>query len=107
MHHQAQQHRSEPLVFVSQPDALLAQGEGTALPGRRAGLGADSRARVTDRGSRWWITCSCGWTREASFAWTATAIAKLHARYLTGPDLEHSTITIEEPPDPDRERPVR
>ena len=37
----------------------------------------------------------------------ATAIAKLHARYLTGPDLEHSTITIEEPPDPDRERPVR
>jgi len=48
----------------------------------------------------WVITCSCGWTRQASSAWTATAIARLHARYLMGPDTTHDTITIEEPPAP-------
>jgi hypothetical protein len=47
----------------------------------------------------WLVTCSCGWTRQAFSAWTATAIARLHARYLTGPDLEHDTVTIEELPD--------
>ncbi|MGH7368106.1 MAG: hypothetical protein ACREK9_17010 [Candidatus Rokuibacteriota bacterium] len=52
---------------------------------------------MTEPRPRWRITCSCGWTREASSAWTATAIARLHARYLTGPDTQHTTITIEEP----------
>lgn len=61
---------------------------------------------MTERGPRWRITCSCGWTREASSAWTATAIARLHALYLIGPGTEHTTITIEEPPDPDGERPI-
>jgi hypothetical protein len=53
----------------------------------------------------WRITCSCGWARQASSAWSATAIARLHARYLTGPDLEHNTITIEEPGDTDARPP--
>ena len=61
---------------------------------------AEPEARMSERGPYWRITCSCGWTREASSAWTATAIARLHARYLTGPDLAHTTITIEEPRDP-------
>lgn len=49
---------------------------------------------------RWLITCSCGWGREAASAWAATAIARLHARYLAVPGTEH-TIAIEEPPKPD------
>jgi len=69
-------------------------------------VGIDAGARVTEREPRWRITCSCGWTREASSAWTATAIARLHARYLTGPDIEHDTITIEEPSDPDTAGPT-
>jgi hypothetical protein len=40
---------------------------------------------------------SCGWTREASSAWAATAIFRLHVRHLGDPGIEH-TITIEEPP---------
>lgn len=63
--------------------------------------GRGHRTRVNGRRPRWRITCSCGWIREASSAWTATAIARLHARYLTGPDPEHDTITIEAPRDPD------
>jgi hypothetical protein len=47
----------------------------------------------------WLVTCSCDWGREASSAWAATAIGKLHARHLAVPGTEH-TITIEEPPNP-------
>lgn len=47
------------------------------------------------------MTCSCGWGREASSAWAASAIAKLHERHLTVPGTEHTT-TIEEPPDEER-----
>ena len=46
---------------------------------------------------QWLVTCSCGWTREASSAWAATAIFRLHVRHLGDPGIEH-TITIEEPP---------
>ncbi|MGH9893613.1 MAG: hypothetical protein ACREA0_16830 [bacterium] len=59
---------------------------------------------MADRPS-WLITCSCGWMREVTSAWTATAIARLHARYLLGPDTEHTTIMIEELQDPDAHRP--
>jgi hypothetical protein len=52
---------------------------------------------VTEPRPRWRITCTCGWIREASSAWAATAIARLHARYLSAPGHAH-TITIEEPP---------
>jgi hypothetical protein len=45
----------------------------------------------------WFVTCSCGWTREVSSAWAASAIFRLHARHLGDPGIEH-TITIEEPP---------
>ena len=27
---------------------------------------------------RWLVTCSCGWTREASSEWAAKSIGKLH-----------------------------
>jgi hypothetical protein len=53
---------------------------------------------VTKPRPRWLITCTCGWIREASSAWAATAIARLHARYLSTPGTAHTTITIEEPP---------
>jgi hypothetical protein len=45
----------------------------------------------------WRITCSCGWEREASSAWAATALFRLHARHLGDRSVEH-TLTIEEPP---------
>ena len=44
----------------------------------------------------WRIRCSCGWEREASSAWAATAIFRLHARYLGAPGIEY-IITIAEP----------
>jgi hypothetical protein len=50
------------------------------------------------KGSVYWrITCSCGWERPASSAWTATEIAALHARHPADPAVEH-ILTIEEPP---------
>ncbi len=55
---------------------------------------------------RWLIACTCGWDREASSAWSATAIASLHARYLTAAGTEH-VITIQEPPDEPRDRAKR
>jgi hypothetical protein len=45
---------------------------------------------------RWLVTCSCGWEREASSEWAATAIAKLHVQRLSVSGTEH-TITIEGP----------
>jgi len=41
--------------------------------------------------------CSCGWEREASSAWAATAIVRLHVRHLGTPGIERA-VTIEEPP---------
>jgi hypothetical protein len=52
---------------------------------------------MPDKKPRWLVTCSCGWTREASSAWAATALFRLHAQHLSDPGIEH-TITIEEPP---------
>jgi hypothetical protein len=52
---------------------------------------------MPDTKPRWRVVCSCGWEREASSAWAATAIVRLHVRHLGAPGIEH-TITIEEPP---------
>jgi len=46
---------------------------------------------------RWRVVCSCGWEREASSAWAATASLRLHVRHLGDPSIEHA-VTIEEPP---------
>ena len=46
----------------------------------------------------WWrVVCSCGWEREASSAWAATASVRLHVQHLGAPGIEHA-VTIEEPP---------
>jgi hypothetical protein len=60
-------------------------------------LGPEAVTRVAEPKPRWLVTCSCGWEREASSAWAASAIARLHARHLGAPGIEH-TITIEDPP---------
>jgi len=52
---------------------------------------------MPDKKPRWRVVCSCGWEREASSAWAATAIVRLHVRHLGAPGIEHS-LTIEEPP---------
>ena len=52
---------------------------------------------MRDQKPRWFVTCSCGWEREALSLWAATALFRLHARYLGSPGIEH-TIAIEEPP---------
>jgi hypothetical protein len=46
---------------------------------------------------RWRVVCSCGWEREASSAWAATASVQLHVRHLGAPGTEHA-LTVEEPP---------
>ena len=45
----------------------------------------------------WRVVCSCGWEREASSAWAATASLRLHVQHLGDPSIEHA-VTIEEPP---------
>ena len=45
----------------------------------------------------WRVTCSCAWTREASSAWAADSVRKLHERLATV-DAEHVT-RIEGPSD--------
>jgi hypothetical protein len=47
---------------------------------------------------RWLVTCSCGWTREASSEWAAKSISKLHPR-LAPVDVAHVT-RIEGPGEP-------
>jgi hypothetical protein len=54
---------------------------------------------VAEPGPRWLVTCTCGWERTASSAWAATAIFRLHARYVGVPGTEH-IIAIAEPPVP-------
>jgi hypothetical protein len=67
---------------------------------------AETVAALPEDRPVWVVTCSCGWTRQASSAWTATALARLHARYLFGPDTIHDTIIIQESSgQPDRPRP--
>jgi hypothetical protein len=46
---------------------------------------------------RWRVVCSCGWERETSSVWAATASLRLHVRHLGAPGIEHA-VTIEEPP---------
>jgi len=52
---------------------------------------------MPDKKPRWRVVCSCGWEREASSAWAATASVRLHVRHLGSPGIQHS-LTIEEPP---------
>jgi hypothetical protein len=40
--------------------------------------------------SRWLVTCSCGWGREASSEWAANAVSRLH-RQLADIGTEHVT----------------
>jgi hypothetical protein len=40
--------------------------------------------------SRWLVTCSCGWGREASSEWAANAISRLHWQ-LAEAGTEHVT----------------
>jgi hypothetical protein len=54
---------------------------------------------MPDKKSRWLVTCSCGWEREASSAWAATASFRLHAQLSLKSDTEH-IIRIEEPEPP-------
>jgi hypothetical protein len=44
------------------------------------------------------VACACGFEREASSAWAATAIARQHAQLLLdSPGSDHEII-VEEPP---------
>jgi hypothetical protein len=52
---------------------------------------------MPDKKPRWRVVCSCGWEREASSAWAATASVQLRVRHLGAPGIEHA-VTIEEPP---------
>lgn len=45
----------------------------------------------------WRVACSCGFEREATSAWAATAIAKLHVQMIRGAREQDHTFTIEEP----------
>jgi hypothetical protein len=38
---------------------------------------------------RWFLTCSCGWTRECSSQWAAESVAKLHPK-LGEPGTAHT-----------------
>jgi hypothetical protein len=44
---------------------------------------------LTER-SRWLVTCSCGWGREASSEWAVNAVSRLH-RQLAEVGTEHVT----------------
>ncbi len=46
----------------------------------------------------WRVSCSCGYEREATSAWAATAIFRLHVKLILGARQEEHTLTIEEPP---------
>jgi len=41
------------------------------------------------RPARWLVVCSCGWTREASSAWAAKAVSRLHER-IGLPEVKHA-----------------
>lgn len=53
----------------------------------------------------WRVTCSCGFEREATSAWAATASFKLHVRLILGARDQDHTFTIEEPPGENGVRP--
>jgi hypothetical protein len=41
-------------------------------------------------GTRWLVTCSCGWERECSSEWAAQSVSKLHPQ-LAPMDVAHVT----------------
>jgi hypothetical protein len=61
-------------------------------------VGAEAGGRVTEPRPHWFLTSSCGWSRECISQCAAERVAKLHPR-LSGPGTQH-TVTIEEPPNP-------
>ena len=52
--------------------------------------GSRQAAVVAKPKARWLVVCSCGWTREASTAWAAQSVSKLHQK-LAPTDVEHVT----------------
>jgi hypothetical protein len=53
---------------------------------------------IAERRPQWRVACACGFEREASSAWAATAIARQHAQLLLdSPGSDHEII-VEEPP---------
>ena len=46
----------------------------------------------------WRVICSCGYEREATSAWAATAIFRLHVKAILDARAEEHILTIEEPP---------
>jgi hypothetical protein len=55
-------------------------------------------ASASGKVGNWRVACSCGFERQATTAWEATGIAKLHVREILGRPEESHTWTIEEPP---------
>lgn len=53
---------------------------------------------LTNPHQLWRVTCSCGYEREATSAWAATAIFRLHVKTILGARQEEHTLSIEEPP---------
>lgn len=57
---------------------------------------------------RWLVTCSCGWGREASSAWAAQAVSRVHQQ-LADVGTEHLTqvegpgqqLSLDQRPDDD------
>lgn len=48
-------------------------------------------------GSRWLVTCSCGWERETVSEWAARSVSTLHPQ-LASMDVAHGT-RVEGPDD--------
>ena len=55
-------------------------------------------SRLTKPHRLWRVICSCGYEREATSAWAATAIFRLHVKMILGARQEEHTVAIEEPP---------
>jgi len=51
---------------------------------------------MTEPKPRWLVTCSCGYERECSDAWSASATAKLHGVHLGDKSVAH-VVTVKKP----------
>jgi hypothetical protein len=65
---------------------------------RRYSLGAHQDGQAGGKPGQWRVACSCGFEREATTAWEATEIAKLHVQRISGVSRENPTWTITRPP---------
>jgi len=68
-----------------------------AVSGVASALELETVGLMSAEKPRWRVVCSCGWEREASSAWAATASLRVHVQHLGDPGVEHA-VTIEEPP---------